>query len=376
MARKKTVTTIEADTSEDHEIDPTIAAGDAQESDPIQELIDLGGDDGVTYTVHKLSGKVGEPGGYCAKYGSAELSLDAIRDTFGGGRYKITARDSRGQFVSARNLYVMDVPKGSTTLMPQAAPAQQNVAELITALNSSKGDSNAMMLQMIKSQSDMLTAILSKPAPVAPAGPSAMELIAMIKALQPEKNDSDPVKLLLQGLELGQKLGGGEDNSLMGLAGKGLEMLGPLIANAPPAQAPGRAAPRSEAPAPRLTGQPIANPNPNPQPTNEDPMLRQVMWLRQQVGALLTQAARGRDPAVYAVVMLDNLPAFVTPEEIFTRLSDATCIDQLATLDARVNQYRPWFEEFRTAILEQFSDEGDDAAQPADFTPIAPDLTE
>lgn len=91
-------------------------------------------------------------------------------------------------------------------------------------------------------------------------------------------------------------------------------------------------------------------------------MMQQLAWLRAQVASLSNQAAkhaasggRSGDPELYAEIVLDNLPPYIPAEMLFQRLSAPDALDQLATLDARVTQYRPWFDAFRQAVLDSFS---------------------
>ena len=86
-------------------------------------------------------------------------------------------------------------------------------------------------------------------------------------------------------------------------------------------------------------------------------MLQQLNWLRHQVNVLVHQAMKGGDPQLYAAVMLDNLPDFLTEEDIYQRMRSPSAVNDLAKFDPRVNQYTDWFDKFRTAVLAEFEDE-------------------
>jgi hypothetical protein len=77
---------------------------------------------------------------------------------------------------------------------------------------------------------------------------------------------------------------------------------------------------------------------------------------------LVKRAARGKDPELYAEVFLDNLPTFVTEEEIAQRFQDANAIAQLAQVNPAVAEHAPWFESFRQSVLELLA--GDDSEEP------------
>lgn len=343
-----------------------------EETDVLGELVGLTGEGDITFTVNRTEGKPGQPKGYCRTYSRAELSLDAIREEFGGGKYQIIGRNSARQYVGSRRIEIVDLPKPK-----DATPGNSQLAEIAALINQGKPqmDIGAMMIAMMQSQAETFKAIMSKPAPVAPAGPTVMEIIAMIKAMKDDapKDSSDPVKLLLQGLELGQKLGGGE-TGMMDLAAQGLGLLQPLIekqASAPPAQ-PAR--PRIEArvtPIPAHAGPPPAaepipahtGPAPTTQPLTGDPMLRQLQWLNAMLRVQLNNAARQKDPELYAEVMLDNLPDFITEDELMARLNQPDAIDQLAQLNPDVLKFRPWFEQFRQACIELLTPEADEPGE-------------
>ena len=81
-------------------------------------------------------------------------------------------------------------------------------------------------------------------------------------------------------------------------------------------------------------------------------MLRQLNWLRQQTVMLCAQAARQKNPELYAELLLDNLPDFVDPKDLLSRVSDPGAVAQLAQVNADVAKYPAWFEEFRKALVE------------------------
>lgn len=80
-------------------------------------------------------------------------------------------------------------------------------------------------------------------------------------------------------------------------------------------------------------------------------MLKQLNWLRQQTMTLCHYAARGKNPELYAEVMLDNLPDFITEADLLARLKEPNAIAQLSQVNTEILKYRPWFEEFRKAMV-------------------------
>jgi hypothetical protein len=75
--------------------------------------------------------------------------------------------------------------------------------------------------------------------------------------------------------------------------------------------------------------------------------LKQVM-MRQQLAWLVKQASVGKNPDLYAELLLDQVGEKIVLE--FIGKPDA--LEQLATVDPRVKDYSVWFEELRGCILE------------------------
>lgn len=94
-------------------------------------------------------------------------------------------------------------------------------------------------------------------------------------------------------------------------------------------------------------------------------MLQQLAWLKAQLNTLCYQAAKHAadptkgDPELYADIVLDNLPVFITPQALYERLAAPDALAQMAQVDARVNNFLPWFTTFRQAVLDAFSPEDD-----------------
>lgn len=85
-------------------------------------------------------------------------------------------------------------------------------------------------------------------------------------------------------------------------------------------------------------------------------------WLRDNLQALIYQAGRNKDPALYASVMLDNLPPGTDPQLLKGFIERADWWAQLKTFAPGVTPYPAWFEEFREAVIEIMNG-------PADGTP-------
>jgi hypothetical protein len=318
------------------------------ENDVIAELRGMGAGDGYRYRVNKISSKPGEAAGYCATYDAGDLSLDTIREQFGGGKYRIRVVDQGGKYIGNATVEIVGLPKPATPAVAPAAPAQDlsGIAEIIAAMKPAAPDAAAgdrvttMLLAMMENQGKMFQAMMSRD-----KGPSITEILALVQ--NKGGGDKSPVDLLLEGLKLGRELGGDSGGSELDVANKGLDVLGQLIAQKqneqapPPQQLLPRALPAT------ATATPAA-----PAGGQDVGLLQKLNWLRAQTTALVGQAKRQKNPELYAEVMLDNLPPFITAEEILQRLQAPGAVAELAQLNAEVNQHAEWFEDFRQAVVE------------------------
>jgi hypothetical protein len=80
-------------------------------------------------------------------------------------------------------------------------------------------------------------------------------------------------------------------------------------------------------------------------------VIQQLQWLRGTITQLLVQAAKNSRPRIYAEVVLDNLPDFITPQDLIDRLLNENWLQQLQQIDARVAQHAEWFGRFREYVL-------------------------
>lgn len=357
MARKKVVTTRE-------EVDGTdataaeIPVAEPENGDALAALLGDSSDD-VRYKVYLQPAKAGDKVQYCATYGREELNLDTIRDTFGGGTFKITGFDSRNQYAGSKVVSIMGLPKTPQAAAPAPAPA-------------SGGNFELLLLKMLENQGNMVTALLNRPAPVVPAGPSVMEILALIKGMNTESK-SDPVELLLKGLTLGKELGGSGETGLLDLGKSALETMAPLIRkqaeSAPTVRVQNpAAAPRI---APATNGHAAA---PAAAPTAEDKAKMEIVdklrWLTRVTETLVKRAAARKSAELAAEIFMEDLPPFITPQEVFDRFSDPGALGMLAQLDPKVLTYAPWFEEFRQGVLAAFDVDEEPAAPPNGADPV------
>jgi hypothetical protein len=101
--------------------------------------------------------------------------------------------------------------------------------------------------------------------------------------------------------------------------------------------------------APRpMPAAPVVPPN---QETN--PMMRVLIWLQGQVPGLLQKAAKDLDPEVYAVVLLDELPAGSDAVAVRNYMARDDWWQWVIKYVPQAAPYQEWFTELRNAIISE-----------------------
>src|ERR1051325_11466057 len=117
-------------------------------------------------------------------------------------------------------------------------------------------------------------------------------------------------------------------------------------------------------PAPSQTSAPVASTE-NPQTLA---LLRLQPWLKTQLAMAIDKAARGSDPVVIALRIIDDIPDGIAPNTLVQFIVREDWFSILQQFDARVTPYEAWFTQMRQAMLEEF-----DAA--TQVQPPAPAMT-
>lgn len=272
--------------------------------------------------------------------------MEKVRDAYGSGDYRLHVRD--GQRI-VKN-------KGFSVVAPEkpdpGAVQQNNNLEMV-----------AMMQGFLTSQATMFQTTMGAMAeamkgrePPPPPDPIAMQtalinsLVAMKQIAAPETPAKDPVEMLVQGLTLAQQLNPkeGETNSTDVLLA-GIKEFGPAIAQATTMGMNAPGAPGAPGAAPG--GAPMMGPPGQPAAVDaakEREMGIRSMLQKQQLNFLIKQAEAGKDPGLYAELLLDQIGA----PAVLDFVGKEDCYEKLLAIEPAIEAYRPWFEALRTAILE------------------------
>ena len=318
-----------------------------------QLLTDLGGDESAAVTVYRYS-KNTRPE-YLFRCSAAEMSLDDLRDKYNGGTFRLyIAKD--GQLYSRKDIAIaaplkigasLDTGGASTDMLGALREIGERQAQQLRDLLREmrpEPQQSVNLPELITAMGTFMAAV--RPEPAAPPPPAPSAAVGMDSLLS----------VLMKGLELGRETaggGGGDGGGVLGLVRDALKS--PLIGNmvqaaahaqqlqpAPQPQLP--AAARIAMHAPQRAGQvPVSVPVPTSQPEAEINAM-QAGYLAQ----LVKKAKDGADPELYADVILDNVPE----DQIRKLIARADAIDVLATVNADVRTYRPWFEALRACLCE------------------------
>lgn len=354
----------------------TDAPSSAEEADVLAALTELEGADEVKWRVSRVAPK--EKAGFLDDYTSAELSLVAIREKWGGGKLRIVGF-KRGKYFASTTIDVQEVPASKTGVIVAPDPLVAQAAN------------DERMIRWITVLSPLITAIVgNKPQPV--AAPSITEMVAALaglKQLQGADRQGSELDSVLKGMELAHKLQSkdGETNYLdlvrdfLPMAKPVIERLGQAIpVRTPPQQPPtdqvtrdllslpgampnagdSGATPPAEA---RSTAG--GSPAPDSQPVGQGDdavMLTLIPWLRQQLEMLIYQARRAKDPELYAELLIDNIPENVPVEKLREWLARDDWWQILQQFHAGVQPYEGWFKDLRDLAIATIDDMIADAA--------------
>lgn len=357
---------------------------------------------------------------YCGEMALGDFSLEQCRRLWGGGDYRVRFRKANGEYAGHKSFVIdhdskpdaqaviasqRDNQRSDDSLatavvgkvMDKLAPEkgeQQNV--LLEMMKMQREQANQFLTLMLKSQSDMVTAMAnlaaaaSKPAAVAPA--PGLDMLTALQVFDKLKGkDFDVIALFRLVKEMAEESGGKQPESWV----EKLMPLVPMLLNGgqPPPGQPGQPGqpgalpsgqPQRALPAPPgsvVTGMPTMTARPAPVPiagptmnggatvatpdgvanptlpanpsTPEEMKQLIVLIIRQKLPQLKLYAANGADP--YDVSALVSNPLAVPRDQFFQLcelLEKETWLDDIFGGEPAIAPFKVWFEALRKAILE------------------------
>jgi hypothetical protein len=269
--------------------------------------------------------------------------MEKCRDRFGTGDYRVHIR--KGPRLVANKPFSVEAEKEDEK--DDAKKDGLDTLAFITMLQENNKQTMLMFTEAMKAfaGSQNNTPVFD---PVA-AQASLMQQLASLKQMsEPKDQSKDAVNMLIQGLTLAKELGpkDGETNSSDILL-EGIKQFAPALVQG--AQAMKEHAPGNGAQLPPPDQQAAAD------AAREKEMGMRQMVIRQQLGFLVQNAANGKNPELYAELLLDQLGEKV----VLDFIAQPDALEKLVAINADVATHSQWFEALRNSILELTADTGD-----------------
>ncbi len=273
-----------------------------------------------------------------------------IRDDYGTGLYKIIARKANGHYAFQQTIGIeaplsdkQDNPQGNAageildTFSLAMERQQDRIEKLIDRISGprSGGDAFDQMTKMMGAMGAMMGAIGLNP--------------------QPPKSLVDQLtewKMLKELFDHDGNGAGGEAN-MYSLLTETVKNFGPLLGAAIAAQTETGAIP--------LSGPVRALPNPAAPAPVESTLTAELEAMRPQINFLVGQAKLGAKPEDVAAAIMPGIPEAAL-ESIEAFLQKPDCIEICITVNAEVNAFRPWLEQWRQAMLGRLAEMFEDTA--------------
>lgn len=349
MPTRKRTTTVVEEPEEEVIPAPILATADevlqASERDSLLALMsELSGTTSARVTVYRATRN--KPKAYCFACSPEAFSLDELREKWNGGEFRLYVSKNGKPY---KNLSVNVEPRESAEAL--ASP----MTDVAIAMREGFEQQTALLREAIAARDPMMGGGLDINALLVALPGIISAFKSMVPAPAPALPDASEraVDMLLKGIELANDLrGGGEE----GLGGVLRDLVrSPMLAAAvtamqspQPAPVPRIAAPVGTRPAMIATPSgpmPVNGAAPMSVPLAPAPMKTHLPYLN----LLIARAREDSDPALYADVILDNVPE----EAIRAFLSrPPSAIDALIADNAAVQPYRAWFELLITTLEE------------------------
>jgi len=289
----------------------------------------------------------------------AELPIfERIKNEYGPGMYKIVVFRNNLKFKN-RTLNIAAQLKQPVT-KPESG---ENMAAILATMAEMQQRNFEQMQNLIAMQSR-----IAQPAP-AQQQTSLVELVtalSQLNGIMPKPSENNSMDMLFKGMELMKDFagdaGGGREKGLYDMLIEAAKTFGgPIVEMAktttaalpqPGAQQPGGVAVPPGAVMYTPPGQPGQLENAPPMAVQTEQVKQSEvdqmgMMLTMQVNNLVNQAAAGKDPALYADLIIDNM----SEAQIREFLGQPDLKAFLVSINPNVSNYWPWFEKLQSEVM-------------------------
>lgn len=283
---------------------------------------------------------------YCFGCLPSELPImERIRENFGAGKYEV--RVYRNKKIFRRRTLNIAMPK---------KPVKQ--MEDLSRANDTK-DLVAGLMEMQKSQFEQLQTIM--------AGqnrqPSQFEMMQSMLTLMASMKEAmgfngpvsvqDPMKNFREGIDFAKDImemgGSGRDKDSTDVLLKAIDTFAPALIEGA----------KQDTSLNPPVSQPLKqNPTRPPNLTTEKKSMFEIV-IQSQVKRLVGLASQGKDPELYAEVLLDQIPEQYIPN-LNKFLNDPAYIAKLQEINPGVGNHADWFSDLKTNLLGMLSEPEED----------------
>jgi hypothetical protein len=367
-------------------------------ADVLRTMSELDTGDGIYWRISRIGHEDPSMNGHMGTWPDARVTLDNIKDNFGGGIYRCKGFRSAGGYAGHKTVRIAgDAVRKAKANVEQSATnnagfdVQGFLAQMEARDERRRRDERELQERRDAQREKyiltlgpaLLTAmggLFNRPqldvgalaAAMRPLpGPDPLQMIAALKSLAPEPVPAgkDPMQTAITLFELlADKAGANSGRSeWLDVVKEGVKVLGPSVGgaieqtivqareNATAAQQNGAAhgSPQN-AQVPAALPAPSANAHIQ-QAASEAGMLDllpHLSWLKTQLAKLAGAAHRNRDPELYAAMFLEELPNGLTPQRVLELLSRSDWLAQLARFEPSIDDtIAPWWNQLRECLF-------------------------
>jgi hypothetical protein len=331
-----------------------IPAKPAEPAEPENDVQDAAGDDDVLGAILETIGTSGakvqlykiENGdrAFCETFAASDFDLDTVREKYGPGQFEARfKKDGRFLKPSSTRFRIAGVPQRPAVVLPTPSPLDARIEKLEGMIEriAQGGAAQTMNPMELAAQFGAI------------AAQNMTSMIAVMQTLQNgngggKKSDEDELEKFMRMFDLVDKIRGDGGGGGSGMDwGAIANVVTGIVDRAKTVEA---AQPNA----------PALPPGPTPTPEGDMRMMSRWLVLRKEVPKLLQRAAAGKDPELYASLILEEHPQAV---DALVQWIESAGEDAVLTEFYQVypdcTQFRPWFDAlFEALTTEDADDEG------------------
>lgn len=355
--------------------------GEARSPDEVDNVLaEIGQETQAAITVKRTKYANGKPcprEEFIYKTTPSAFDIEDLRDAYGGGEFRL--------YISRNGKLWRNLPVAiAAPIKSQEPPRQDNsdMKEFMREMSQRMESQQNQMLQMVMT-------VLQSQQNAPQSGTDPMQMMnAMMQNMMSMKDflglqgggasgtsAKEQMEYLMKGIELARELNSGEssDDNAFSLLKETLKTFGGPISKMVESTQQKIDAQTTMTPAPSRSSQgngvaasssaPSAAVQPGQSSGNEPDKM--AMALKPHLQFLKVQAAKNKDPAFYAEVILDQIPDAYFAQFV-DYLSNPDLVDRLVKVDPQVQAFRGWFESLRQNIVQILNEDAESSEVDSD----------